>query len=76
MTRLEATTEAARLSREHPDRGTFTWMPRQTAGGDWEVARLNLPSPSTAARHTGTAEKPIAPRDDPRPRLPPDHVGF
>jgi hypothetical protein len=75
MTREEAIADAARLSREHPERDRFTWMPRKAAGGQWEIARVRVPSRAPQDLHTGTAENPIAPRDDPRPPLPPDQMG-
>jgi hypothetical protein len=75
MTHEEATTEAARLSREHPERGRFTWMAREGADGDWEIVRFGLPSRSQKGLRTGLGERPIAPRDDPRPPVPPDQMG-
>jgi hypothetical protein len=75
MTRDEATSEAARLSREHPERGHATWMARKAADGGWEVARVSVPSRSQKGLHTGRGESPIAPRDDPRPPVPPEHLG-
>jgi hypothetical protein len=66
MTREEALAEARRLSEEHPDRATHSWIPRKVADGEWTVAKLGVPAP----RPTGTRQesKPKPPQaDDPRP---------
>jgi hypothetical protein len=66
MTREEALTEARRLSEEHPDRATHSWIPRKAADGSWTVAKLGIPS----KRPDGTLQesKPRPPQaDDPRP---------
>jgi hypothetical protein len=68
MTRKEALDEARRLSEEHPDRATHSWIPRQGSDGGWGVAKLAIPS----RRPTGSAQesKPKPPQaDDPRPAL-------
>src|ERR671929_223293 len=43
MTREEAIAEAARLAREHPDRATHSWLPREIAPGQWGVAKVGVP---------------------------------
>jgi hypothetical protein len=43
MTRDEAVAKAARLGREHPDRGTTGWFPRQEESGEWIVVRVARP---------------------------------
>jgi hypothetical protein len=66
MTRKEALDEARRLSEEHPDRATHSWIPRQGADGAWSVAKLAIPP----TRPLGTTQesKPRPPQaDDPRP---------
>jgi hypothetical protein len=66
MTRDEAVAEARRLSEEHPDRTTHSWIPRQGADGSWSVARLGI----APQRPDGTLQesKPRPPQaDDPRP---------
>jgi hypothetical protein len=68
MTRKEALDEARRLSEEHPDRATHSWIPRQAADGDWTVAKLAI----APQRPLGTTQesKPRPPQaDDPRPAL-------
>ena len=42
MTRDEAITECSRLAREHPDRATHSWLPRELAPGEWAVVRVVL----------------------------------
>jgi hypothetical protein len=68
MTRDEAVAEARRLSEQHPDRATHSWIPRRGAGDAWTVAKLGL----ATQRPLGTLEesKPRPPQaDDPRPAL-------
>lgn len=43
MTREEAEREARALAREHPDRETHHWVPRQDPDGSWWVARVEMP---------------------------------
>jgi hypothetical protein len=42
MTRDEARQECERLRREHPDRATNTWIPREV-DGEWQIVRAPLP---------------------------------
>ncbi len=44
MTRDEAVAAAKRLGAEHADRATHRWVPRETAGGDWELAKFRVPA--------------------------------
>ena len=68
MTREEALAESRRLSEEHPDRTTHSWIVREADDGDWKVVKLGIP----ARRPLGTLQeaKPTPPvADDPRPAL-------
>ena len=68
MTREEAISECSRLAREHPDRATHSWLPRELAPGEWAVVRLGVPR--TAALGTTQESKPRPPQaDDPRPAM-------
>ena len=68
MTRKEALDEARRLSEEHPDRATHSWIPREGADGRWTVAKRAIPS--QRPRGTLQESKPRPPQaDDPRPAL-------
>jgi hypothetical protein len=68
MTHDEAKAEAERLAREHPDRATHSWLPRETAPGEWSVVRVGIPS--RAATGTVLESKPRPPTaDDPRPNV-------
>lgn len=66
MTRDEALAEIRRLSDEHPDRATHSWLPRERTDGDWTVVKVG----AIGARPLGTQQeaKPRPPQaDDPRP---------
>ena len=67
VTREEAETECARLAREHPDRETHRFVPRQGSDGVWSVAKVGLaPLPDgPVGAETRADEKPPTP-DDPR----------
>jgi len=68
MTRDEAISECGRLAREHADRATHSWLPRELAPGEWAVVRVGLPR----ANPLGTMQesKPRPPSaDDPRPAM-------
>jgi hypothetical protein len=66
MTREEALAEARRLSEEHPDRATHSWIPREGSDGEWTVAKLSVALKRPAG--TLTESKPKPPQaDDPRP---------
>ena len=67
MTRKEALAEARRLSEEHPDRATHSWIPREGSDGEWTRREARDPQ---QARRSGTLQesKPRPPQaDDPRP---------
>jgi hypothetical protein len=68
MTREEAEAACRKLAAEHPDRKTHRWVPRETADGRWEIAKISLPpreDPDLTAE-TRADERPPTP-DDPRP---------
>ena len=68
MTREDALAECRRLSEEHPDRTTHSWIVREAGDGDWTIVKLGIP----ARRPLGTLQeaKPKPPvADDPRPAL-------
>jgi hypothetical protein len=68
MTRDQAAAQAARLGREHPDRSTHSWLPRETAAGEWAVVKVGIPSRAPTA--TAQEAKPKPPQaDDPRPPM-------
>ena len=66
MTREEAVAEAARLSREHPDRATHSWLPREVEPGKWDVAKVGLPGRGPIVNVQEAKPRPPHP-DDPRP---------
>ena len=67
MNREQAESECARLARESPDRATHRFVPRQGAGGEWSVVKINLPPVSSEdlTAEQRADEKPSTP-DDPR----------
>jgi hypothetical protein len=78
MTRDEAVAESARLGREHPDRATTGWFPRQQESGEWIV--VSVARSARALRrdelHTGHEE---SVRPDPSqdvPQEPRPYWGF
>ena len=68
MTREHATDEAARLNREHPERGAYRWFARERPDG-WVVARIAVPPGARSKATTATTEaRPRPPHEsDPRP---------
>jgi hypothetical protein len=66
MTREEAIAEAARLAREHPDRATHSWLPRELAPGEWAVAKVGVPGRGPIVNVQEARPRPPHP-DDPRP---------
>ncbi len=68
MTRDEAQELCERLAREHPDRETHTWFPRQKPDGAWSVAKLARAPEKGVDPLTATVEaRPRPPHaDDPR----------
>ena len=68
MTREEAQAEVRRLTAEHPDRATHSWLPRKGADGGWTVVKLGVASKAPVG--TTQESKPRPPQaDDPRPAL-------
>ena len=67
MTREEAEAECARLTREHPNRETHRFVPRQGVDDVWSVAKVGLaPLPDEPiGQETRADERPPTP-DDPR----------
>ena len=51
MTRDEVEAECARLAKEHPDRETHRFVPREAEDGTWSVAKVGLPP--VAAKRPG-----------------------
>jgi hypothetical protein len=77
MTHEEAVAEVERLAREHPERDTAAWFPKEEDSGEWVV--LKVPRPPGRKREelrTGLDE---APRPDPSqdvPQEPRPYWGF
>ena len=55
MTREEAIAECGRLAREHADRATHSWLPRELAPGQWAVVKVGVPP---AARRSARRRRP------------------
>ena len=77
MTHHEAVAEAERLAREHPERDSAAWFPKEQDAGEWVV--LKVPRPASRQREelrTGFDE---TPRPDPSqdvPQEPRPYWGF
>lgn len=69
MTHDEARARCARHEREHADRATHTWLPREGAGGDWDVVKVARPFAGGPTVTTTEARSRPAQSDDPRPAL-------
>ena len=68
MTHEQAIAECSRLAREHPDRATHSWLPRELSPGRWAVVRVGVPTQLPLG--STTEAKPRPPQaDDPRPAL-------
>jgi hypothetical protein len=51
-------------AREHPDRETHTWIPREAEQGQWGVVRVPLPADTAADRLVAAVEgRPVPPAD-------------
>ena len=57
MRKDEAEARSEQLNREHPDRATHRWFPREDAAGAWTVARVGL-GPLAGATGTLQPSKP------------------
>jgi hypothetical protein len=68
MTREQAIAECSRLAREHPDRATHSWLPRELAAGEWAVVRVGVPGQRPLGSLTEAKPRPPQP-DDVRPAL-------
>jgi hypothetical protein len=67
MDREQARAECVRLRREHPERATHTWIPRE-ADRDWHVVRVPLPPGMRRDPLKATVEaKPKPPQSDDTP---------
>ena len=65
MTEEEARAECARLSREHPDRETSQFLPREVEGG-WAVVKVAIAPPlDNLTAETKAASRPEN-QEDPR----------
>jgi hypothetical protein len=53
MRKDEAQARAEQLNREHPDRATHRWFPREDGSGGWTVARVAI---GALGRPTGTLQ--------------------
>lgn len=68
MTRSEAEERARRLQAEDPERAAHRFFARESADGDWEVARVELPAELRRGPLTESTEASPRPptADDPR----------
>jgi hypothetical protein len=66
MTREEALAECGRLAREHNDRATHSWLPRELAPGEWAVVKVGVPTQRSLGTHLEARPRPDH-ADDPRP---------
>ena len=70
MTHDDAAAAAKRLSAEHPDRDTHTWIPRELSTDEWEVVKVRVPGIRRDPLKASTEAKPKPPEaDDPRPAI-------
>jgi hypothetical protein len=68
MTREQAIAECSRLAREHDDRATHSWLPRELAPGSWAVVKVGVPTQVPIGSVTQAKPKPPQ-ADDPRPPM-------
>jgi hypothetical protein len=66
MTHHEATAEAERLNREHPERASYRWGAREAAG-EWSVVRAAVPARTDRPLTPTTQAKQPAPPPDEHP---------
>ena len=69
MLRDEAEAICERLNREHPERGSHRWFPREESPGVWGVARAAVGGIG-GATGTGQPVKPITPTPGDPGKLP------
>ena len=68
MTREQALAEVRRLTEEHPDRTTHSWLPREAADGEWTVVKVGVARrPPLGSTQEAKPRPPQA--DDPRPEM-------
>jgi hypothetical protein len=65
MNEAEAREACARLAREHPERETHRWRPREEADRSWSVVKIALPSNLGSTAETRAEGRPPT-ADDPR----------
>jgi len=68
MTRDEALAECGRLAREHADRATHSWLPRELAPGEWALVKVGVARQPPLGTREEAKPRP-AHADDPRPAL-------
>jgi hypothetical protein len=68
MTHEQAIAECSRLAREHDDRATHSWLPREIAPGEWAIVRVGMPTQRPLGSMQEAKPRP-AQADDPRPAL-------
>ena len=68
MTRDEAIAECSRLARDHPDRATHSWLPRELTEGKWAVVKVGVPGQRPLGTLTEAKPRPPQP-DDVRPAM-------
>jgi hypothetical protein len=68
MTHEQAIAECSRLAREHPDRATHSWLPRELSPGQWAVVRVGVPTQLPLGSTTEAKPRPPL-ADDPRPAM-------
>jgi hypothetical protein len=68
MDRQQAEETCERLAREHPERDSYRWFPRESDDGEWSIVRVQLPEHLRRDPIKATVEaKPKPPdADDPR----------
>jgi hypothetical protein len=68
MTHEQAIAECSRLAREHDDRATHSWLPREITPGEWAIVRVGVPTQRPLGSMQEAKPRP-AQGDDPRPAL-------
>ena len=65
MNESDAREACERLAREHPDRQTHQWRPREQSDGSWAVVKIALAPTGPTSTETRADQKPPT-ADDPR----------